>query len=420
MLLSVDRAVRGLGGPGFETQMLVWLAGRLDPAGLRERVARFSARHPVTTARLVERGPRASWRFRTDAFCPLMETWVDSADPAAVLDHAARLLSTPSPAEETDPLRFHLVHRPDGRDVLILQYNHALMDNAAAIPVLRELDRPEHNGANDDGWGVVIRKYLRRFDRGRRRQAMRDSARLWGRCMRGGVVQLGRPRAPGAGPALLKLAMRRLDEPDARALQKRVLDTCGFPHLSMAVLGSTFRTLSRFAPSRSATANFVAGIGVELGLRRSRGPLFGNPVSVVPMRAEPGDLDDRDELVRRLGRQFRENLQTGMDFGLLQLLSWLNRRPDYTSWLFDHGLREGFSLWYGYFGLLDGVGEGFGGVAIEDVCFTGPTWPPMGVTLLVNQFHGRLLFQATYLPEIVPEPVAESFLDQLLADLGGG
>ncbi|HKB05049.1 MAG TPA: hypothetical protein VKD90_22690 [Gemmataceae bacterium] len=426
-MLAVDRAVRGLGGPGFETQMLVWLAGRIDVAGLRGRLARFSVRHPVAAARLVEAGSGPRWRYRPGACCPLVETWLEAAEPAAVLDHAARLLSNPPPPEETDPIRFHLLHRPDGRDVLILQYNHALMDNTAAVPLLRRLDRPDHGDADgEDGrrgeGGNVIRDYLRRFDRERRRQALHGCSRLWRQFARGGVVQLGRPGAPEPGPGSLRIAVRRLGQPETSALRERLLQTCGFPNLSMALLGSAFRALARSAPPRPGAANFMAGIGVELGLRRGRGPLFGNPVSVVPIRARPGDLDDRDELVRRLGRQLREHLQAGMDLGLLQLLPWLNRRPADARWLINGGLRQGFSLWYAYFGSLDSVGERFGGAAIEDVCFTGPTWPPMGLTLLVNQFRGRLLFQATYLPESVPEPVVDTFLDQLLADLvdGGG
>ena len=39
MLLSVDRAMRRLGGPGFETQTLVHLAGRVDRDRLRTALA---------------------------------------------------------------------------------------------------------------------------------------------------------------------------------------------------------------------------------------------------------------------------------------------------------------------------------------------------------------------------------------------
>src|SRR5262249_23061349 len=228
-----------------ETQMLVWLAGRVDVVGLRTALARFSARYPITTARLdkAEDGSASCWRFRPGAQCLLAEMWPESAEPAAVLDHAAQLLATPALPEDADPIRFHLLHRPDGRDVLILQYNHALMDNNAAVPLLGQLDRLSRSSADgadrrrDEG-RQLIRGHFRRFDRERRHQAMRDCVRLWGRCLHGGVVQLGRPGLPGSGPARLRIAARRLGQPETRALRAQVLQACGFPNLSVALLGS--------------------------------------------------------------------------------------------------------------------------------------------------------------------------------------
>src|SRR5262249_34673217 len=120
-LLGVDRTLRRLGAPGFETQTLVWLAGPIDVGALRTGVERFGALHPLAAARLCQpeagRGP--SWPFRPGRRCPLEESWLESSDPPAVVDHAARLLSTPVRLEEADPIRFHLLHRPDGRDVLL-------------------------------------------------------------------------------------------------------------------------------------------------------------------------------------------------------------------------------------------------------------------------------------------------------------
>ena len=43
----------------------------------------------------------------------------------------------------------------------------------------------------------------------------------------------------------------------------------------------------------------------------------------------------------------------------------------------------------------------------------------MGMTLIANQFRGRLLLQATYVPESVPEGLANEFLDGVVEDLMG-
>jgi hypothetical protein len=416
---TVDRILRGMGCSGFETQTLVWLSGRGDAEVLRTAIARLNARHPVMAARLVEvAGDRPCWRFRPGAECPLQETDLPSAEPAAVLDHAGHLLSEPTNPAEADPIRFHLLHRPNGRDVVLVQYNHALMDNNALVLLLQEMDRLSRtvsDGAEDQGRDLV-REYLRRFPRERRRQAASNTPRLWGRSARGGVAALGGGVA-GTGPVRVRIATRCLEQDATRDLLARVIQISGLPGLSMALAGSAFRAIGRLAPRNGAGGRGVlAGIGVDLGLRGRKGPIFQNLVSLVPVSARPEELEDRDSLVRMLNRQTRERLGADADLGMLQLVALLGRRPD-ADWVIEHFLRHGFSLWYGYFGSLDAVGDSFCGTPIERVCYIGPAWPAVGLTLLVNQHRGRLLLQATYTPQSVPQALAERFLDDLIGDL---
>jgi hypothetical protein len=186
----------------------------------------------------------------------------------------------------------------------------------------------------------------------------------------------------------------------------------------MALVGSVFRAMARLSPERQGkVANWVIGLGVDLGLRGERGPIFQNLMSLVPIRARPEDLEDRGGLMRMLNRQFRERLARDVDLGVFRLVSHFSRRPWQARWAIELFLRHAFSLWYAYFGSLDALGDRFGGAEIEDVFLAGSTWSPMGLTLLVNQFRGRLLFQATYVPGSVPEPLAENFLDEVLGDL---
>jgi hypothetical protein len=105
---------------------------------------------------------------------------------------------------------------------------------------------------------------------------------------------------------------------------------------------------------------------------------------------------------------------------MLQAVAQSGRRPrpDFR-WAIEHFLRHGFSLWYGYFGAADAAGDHFCGAPVEMVFYTGPAWPPLGMTLLANQHRGRLFFQAIYTPESVPEPLAHDFLDAVVGDLVG-
>src|SRR5262249_53183847 len=133
----------------------------------------------------------------------------------------------------------------------------------------------------DDGGGRrdPVWEYLRRFPRGRRREAATNTFRLWGRLLRGGVVSLGRG-VTGAGPAQARIATRCLGPEATAAVQARVIRTNGFPSLSMAVAGSAFRAIGKLAPRQGAAGRrLLAGIGLDLGQRGRAGPIFQNHVS---------------------------------------------------------------------------------------------------------------------------------------------
>jgi hypothetical protein len=439
-MLNVDRAVRAVGGAGFETQVFVWLSGRADAAGLCSALARLGERYPIVTARLVEQEASSFWQFRGEARCTLQEIELKSAEPQAVLDHAAGLYVACNDPTETDPLRCHLLHRPDGRDVFLLQYNHALMDNGATVLLLREIDRlrlspspsPSSSSSRDrfglppgadapgsgeappQQWPDLVRAYLRRWPAASKREASRQAA-VWPRLVGGGVAMLGRPTAE---PAQVRFAVRRLDEEQTRALRDRAIHVCGFPSLSMALVASAFRAVADLSPQRRAGShNLIVGIGVDLGLRGEQGPIFQNLTSLLPLRARSEDLADRDGLLRQLTGQLRERLENRFDLGTLRAVGRLNRRPHQLRYLVEMTLRLGFSLWYAYFGSADGIGDRFAGATIEDVYCTGPSWPPVGLTLLANQFRGRLGLQVTYVPASVPEALANAFLDEVIGDL---
>ncbi len=424
ILLTIDRVLRGLGGVGFETQTLVWTSAPIAAASLRTALVRLGECHPVVTARLDESAAAGPcWTFRPGAACSLRETTLPSAEPAAVLDRAGSLLSEANDPAVADPIRFHLLHRPGGGDVFLMQYNHALMDNNASVLLLREIDRLSRGEAGGAARPAGRRldpiwAYLRRFPRKHRRQAARETLRVWNRLVRGGVAVLTRSTAP-SGSGRVRLVTRCLGPEQAAELQARVIRTNGFPGLSMAIAASAFRAIRELGHrERDVGRRLAAGIGLDLGLRGRGGPLFGNLVSVVPVGAGAEDLGDRDALMRILSRQMRERLADGADLGMLQVVAQLGKRPRPDArWAIELFLRNGFSLWYACFGTLDALGNVFCGAPVETVFYTGPAWPSLGMTLLVNQYRGRLHLQATCTPETVPERLARQFLDRVCEDL---
>jgi hypothetical protein len=423
MIRSTDLALRALGASGFETQMLVYLSTRLDTARLRKAALRFGRNNPIVLARLIETGGRPHWRFRPGSECVVNEMNLPSANPDEVLNYAADLLATPNDPTECNPIRFHLLHRPEAGDVFLAQYNHTLMDNNAAIRLLRELDRFDDGGRNGEiapppAEKDLVWSYLRRFPRQRRRIATAAALKAWSATTRGGVKKLGQKRAGGPAAKRPRISARCLNVSITQALRERVTKVCGYPNYSMALLASAFRAVERLSPqSRGSTANFVAAIGLDLGLRGKTDTVFHNLVSAVPIRVRLEDLPDRDELLRILSRQLREKLAGDLDLGALHLTAQIGRYPRQTQLALEMFMQFGLSLWFGYFGSLDAAGSHFFGAEIENVLYVGPSWSPVGLTLIANQFRGRLLLQASYVPESVPESLANAFLDELIRDV---
>jgi hypothetical protein len=340
-----------------------------------------------------------------------------------VLETAAALLCLPKDPADSDPIRFHLLHLPNGRDVFLMQYNHMLMDNNATGLLLRRIrqlaSRDRATTFRRREVKNPIMQYLRRHPISKRREATDRTIHLQGRVLRGQAAVLGRGARSTTEPARLEIAVRELDPDQTQKLRSRVIQLCGLPSLSMALLASVFRAIDQHAPQqRQAGRNFVAGIGLDLpGLRNADGPFFQNIMSLVPIYAQPDQLADRDQLIRLLSEQMRQTLQQGVDLGTLRMAAVFSRRPRYFRWVVEHLVRYGYSLWYAFFGSLDSVGEQFCGADIERILYIGPTWSPVGLTVLVNQYRGRLHFQATYDPDLVPRPLVEEFLDTFLDDL---
>ena len=425
-LRSVDQTIRDMGYPGFETQMLIWLAGRIDADRLRRGIVQLARRHPAITARLVEptgkNADRPYWQLRPEVEAELAEVDLATDEEQAVLAAAEDLLSTPHDPLLGNPLRFHLLHRPGGSDVLLLQYNHALMDNSATPLLIRELNElcqsPDQNQAPCYEPHNLVPRRLARLGHTERRKAAYAAVELSGHTLRGRAAILGKgdedkPRTPK-----LRIATRTIEPELTRAIAAASTRLCGLPSLSMTILAAAFRAIQALGPqSRNADRNYIAGIGLDLNLRGGGQALLQNLLSVVPVTATPNELADQGALIRLLSRQMRDRLESKIDLGVLRLAHAFQRRPRHIHWVLAHMLRWCYSLWYAYFGSLDTAGRDLAGIPIDQVQYIGPTWSPMGIALLANQSRGRLHLQLTYDPDLVYPALAEQLLKTIEEDL---
>jgi hypothetical protein len=420
-----DQSIRGMGYPGFETQMLVWLSGRLDIACLQLALERLSHRRPVITARLIEddlRHGRPHWQFR-NSVAKVDQIELPSATMTAVLECAAKLLSEKRDLDVDPPLRFYVLHRPNGEDVFLLQYTHVLMDRSATVQVLREiasLYESDHSADLTPQYEstTALNRWLMRLPHADRRLASSAAIELQGRVLRGRAAILGTGEEDKPRQLKLRIASQSLDSDSVRALHDSSAKLCGLPNLSMAILASAFRAIGLLGPpERNAERLYIAGIGLDMKQRRADQALLQNLLSIVSIFARPHELLDRNQLILTLSQQVRERLRGKVDWGALRLVNAYYHKPRYIQWVVEHLLRWTCSLWYAYFGSLDSVGKQFCECPIETIQYVGPTWSPMGLSLLANQFQGRLHFQVTYDPDLVNSELIQQFLDFVLADL---
>jgi hypothetical protein len=417
---TVDLGLRGMGYPGFETQLLLWLSGRLDATSLQKAIDRLTLAEPIIVSRLEEE-PNAVPCWRPSGHgAKLAVSTIEKDTSDAVFAYAAEQLGRPADPAAHDPIRFHLLRRPRSADVFLMHYNHTLLDHRGSVGIVRRIARLAGGQEISPLYspGDAVRRHLLRFPVKRRRAAARCALDIWWQCIRGGAATLGRPNGASPSAPRFRVLGRRLDAPQTESFQASALAACGLPATSMSILARTFRALDDLAGARNHRRGWTAGIGVDLGLRRTGGSDLFNLMSIVPLRAQRDELGDACALANRLNDQLRRHLACEVDLGILQLISTIMRQPHRLRWAVDHCLAHGFSLWYAYFGALDVLGREFLGVPIDDVSYIGPCWSPMGITLLAQQYQGRLSMQVTYVPDLVAEHDAQAFLDRLAAEMG--
>jgi hypothetical protein len=417
---AVDRSLRWMGFPGFDTQLLLWLSGRLDASLLRESLNRLAAVEPLIIGRLKDEPGNSEW-LADAAPLELLVTTLRSDTTEVIHEFAAQQLAIPADPTAQNPIRFCLIHRPAAPDVFLIQYNHTLMDNRGSVGILRQLNHFAHNKcqvlphafrrANDP-----IRNHLLRFPKSRRRAAAEKALDVWWRAIKGGAATIGRPQN-STPQQRFRILSAALTGEQTLAFRERSIAACGFPATSMNILAAAFRALDQVEDRRNPDRAWVAGIGVDLGLRRPGESVLHNQMSILPLRLESHELGCRERSMKLLNEQMRDHLANDVDLGLLQLMCAFTRKPHQLDWAVDHCLAHGFSLWYAYFGSLDEIGREFLGVPIENASYIGPCWSPIGVTLLAQQFQGRLGLQLTYLPELVSERDATRILAQICAEL---
>jgi len=423
------QSLRQLGQAGFSCQSHVWLDGGLSETQLQSALARLARQHPVVTGRIAESDTgRIEW-VGSGAAPALRVHTLGNDDESSVWRQAEALLAEPCDLDAADPIAFHLLRRPCGRDVLIVQWIHALMDGKAPELVLAELNRlaespspemmdarhPERVDANNDGDITLI---LRRHPR---KQRFKSAARVVASHLRLPVrsLTLEPPSKPAWVFAPTRIGLRTLDVDATAQLSARVRQLCGLHNLTPAVVASVYRVIARLSP-RTKRHRSIFRTDVPLNLRTpgATGPIFRNYMSFISLHAHLHELRSRDGLTTLLHRRMREQLSAGMDLGNLVMMNQMSRRPRMLRRVLMRRMqRHPLTLGFGFLGpLMPGL-EAVLGVPIERFYTLNMAISPPGLTLQVNLCRGRLNLAATYVEAVVPQKLADAFLDGVVEDL---
>jgi hypothetical protein len=412
------QVIREWGGAGFTHQMQVWLKGKIDVAALKAVLVQLHRRYPVLTARLEEGRRGACWRFRPGAEVSLHESSLSSAREEDVLAHAAEILSLPLDLTQVDPVRFQVVHLPDGRDLFLVQYAHPVMDVGGVNLLLQEIEtlwtgqEPGSPTTEPD----ALQAHLNRFSIWQRLRSVWRMLRVL-RSLRGSrTVYLCDSSEPVPG-GTLGVGLRVLDEGQTEEVMAESARLSGFPSPTTLLLASTFRALGKHSPKGTeGRSHLVAFHGLSLRPRGGGGAIFANLVTLIPLIASLEEARSRDSLVGFLNQQIRQRIRQTVDLAVLVL--W-QARSRWGSWRARRA-RARFhdqSLNFAYVGNLVSRGATFCGVPVERRLPLVQSISPPALSLSCSLSCGRLHLAATYIKETVSDSRAEAFLDSLVKEL---
>ncbi len=421
VMVSLQDNLRRHGGVGMPVQSYVLLRGRMDAAGFRTTLARLAQRHPIVGARLAAAPAwgRRQWIDPKEPPELLRVAEVDGAGNSGVWRYAEGLFAQGMDPRAMAPVQFHLLHLPDGRDAVILQWAHSLMDGKAGELLLHEVNRL-HARAADNGMDQPAEDPLQRYlgQHSLWKGLKGILALLQTAQPSGAPIQLPVQDAPTRPPGPVRIQVRALDAAQSAAYQERVRRLCGFSNPAPVLVAAGFRAVRRLSPQRLSRRHACyTHVPVNLRAPRALRPIFGNLQTYIAMSARLTELVDFASLTRQLQAQFRQQIRGGVDLGYLWGIRFLSRRHRLSGHLLGQ-LRRFLSFVFGYHGTVAPGLERFCGTEVEEL-FSGlpPAWSPPGLTLAAHQYQGRLQLMTSYVPTTVSETVVGRFLDALTEDL---
>ncbi len=418
-LLVGERLSQRHGLPGVTPGLLhVNFRGRLDMSQLQDAADRLVTRWPLITARLV-RSPYPAWVPTGAQRWHIRQQTLDSDSEADLLRAVYELGVQPFDLENEDPVRLIVLHRPGGDDMLTMKASHILLDLHGGVCLLQQLldstRIPPVGGTVMPPTDVLAQALANTPFRVRMkavRRMMRQSRQ---------VTPVTLPLLVTKRPAHLilgRVTRRWIDETASAKLQERLENIGPFANLSLAILASGCRTLSRYVPGPLGPRS---GYVIMLPYNLRRGPLkrfpFHNLATRLELVARPTDLADRDELTRLFASQLRAQIADKTTIAPLQLVTAFRGLDRWAPWLSGRFRPGPRSLHASSVGEIVKSGRAILGATV-DYCWINTLFMPFaGVSLNLIKAGRRHLAVFMHSPYNLADEQAPKFLDEWLEDL---
>jgi len=400
-VLAIDHEMRRAGMHGNTCRAFVHLDGRAEAEGLRAAI-RASGLADWLAGAHVGRAASAGepvWQWSPDVGDVPIEECSVPADWGVGPD-----LPPLAPQEDLRPdvppnVRFRLMHRPDGTSVLVLLWQHALMDAHGAELLLQHISAAGA-GASPATRDVLGLGHAARADGAAAGPPTPGAAgAAWHHCMSfvGDVSRLPvasvTPCAPGGAGGRNRFRRIRFDRAESDAIRARIEGTGATVARSVFCMAVCMRALQGVLAERSVEpAAFLVPVPHERRKAGAAGPICSNLISFLFYRAEPADMVSLEGLIASLVRQMRSQVRAGIPASFEQAMEVFRRVPLGAYSRVVHGPSAGQVASFFFSDTGDSFRDAprFLGARIRDVLHVPPVPFPPGVAIVAGQFGDRL------------------------------
>lgn len=411
LMRSFDWELRRHGYAGNSCQIILELAGAIQPEQLRARLQMLTERYPILNARSAGIF-RRRWKLPNGVVQP-PQVRVHRDRPELL----QRLINEGLASDDGELMRFDLIECDTGRMKVVFTWAHALMDAHSAehfVGVVGREDLP-----------LPATKY--QPPAGPRLPFKERSRRALKNFQAYNQFRNQAPRSPGVRfPNASAILQHRVElftaeeTAQVRATARKYAGALGEAQFHAAVTILEVHELHQRIGC--ASPSYLLPVPVGLRPKGNVEPLFSNQVTMLLLQFLPEHLTDPGKTIAHLKTQTGQAMRDGVVDGGVMFLEMLRMLPLPAHQGFTKmGLKgEVCSIFYGNTAAVSPVVTKFLGADIEGFTHVAAVPPSPGIGVIFYNYRGLLRVTVLHLAKTLSEAEAAEFAAGLRRRLLGG